>query len=72
MIPDLALMIWAYILFRMLEVFAFPESRYTTNGKRTVICIFAVLVILVASWSLLDIWITGSQTAPQIRQLLPH
>jgi hypothetical protein len=31
MIPDLGLMIWAYIMFRMIEIFAFPASRYVSK-----------------------------------------
>ena len=46
MIPELGLMIWAYIMFRMIEVLTFPPSRYTS---RVAVCIFAVVTMFFVS-----------------------
>lgn len=61
MIPALATIISAYIIFRMLEVFAFPATHYSNTGVRIVICILAAIVILVVAVNLIDIFFAGAQ-----------
>jgi hypothetical protein len=61
MIPALATIISAYIVFRMLEVFAFPGTRYLNTGVRVVMCILAAIVILVVAVNLIDIFSAGVQ-----------
>jgi hypothetical protein len=59
MIPALALIISAYIVFRMLEVFAFPATRYSNTGVRVVMCILAAIVILVVGFNVVDIFFSA-------------
>jgi hypothetical protein len=60
MIPALAMIVAAYVNFRMIEVFLSPASRYSSHGSRVVACIFAVLVLIVTSFCALDILLNGS------------
>lgn len=61
MIPALATIISAYIVFRMFEVFAFPGTRYLNTGVRVVMFILAGIVILVVAVNLIDIFSAGVQ-----------
>jgi hypothetical protein len=47
MIPNVALMISAYIGFRMIEVFLLAPSRYANRTSRIVACILAAIAFLV-------------------------
>ena len=55
MIPDLGLMIWAYIMFRMIEIFCFPASRYVS---KIAVCVFAILTMLFVSLMALSLLTT--------------
>lgn len=59
MIPALALIISAYIIFRMLEVFAFPTTHYSTTSVRVVMCILAAIVILIVGFNVVDIFFSA-------------
>jgi len=48
MIPNIALMIGAYIGFRMLEVIARPDSSYINKGSATTVKVLAFLTFLVS------------------------
>jgi hypothetical protein len=62
MIPNLALIVAAYVNFRMIEVFLYSGTRYSSKGTRIAACVFAVLVFLVTCVSAIDIMATGSRT----------
>jgi|GEM_PF-4634112 len=68
MIPALATIVSAYIVFRMLEVFAFAGTRYSNTAARVIMFVLAVIVILVVGVNLADIWSAGVQAIPG----LPH
>ena len=68
MIPALATIVSAYIVFRMLEVFAFAGTRYSNTAARVIMCVLALLVIAVVGLNLADIWSAGMQAIPG----LPH
>jgi hypothetical protein len=59
MIPNLALMVAAYIGFRMIEVFLFAPSRYQNSVSRIIACILAGIAFSVSGFALLDIWLSG-------------
>jgi hypothetical protein len=67
MIPNLALMVGAYIGFRMIEVLLLSTSRYQNFGSRVVACILACITLLVSGIALLDIMLSGSNILT-----LPH
>ena len=50
MIPALAMIVAAYVNFRMIEVFLSPASRYSSSAARVAACIFAALVLIVTSF----------------------
>jgi hypothetical protein len=58
-IPDLAMIVSAYVVFRMIEVWLFPASRYGSKGARVAACILALLVILATGLMVLDIVTRG-------------
>jgi hypothetical protein len=60
MIPDLAVMIAAYICFRMLEVWAFKSDRYRSEREQIAVGISGLLVIAVTVLSLIAIFSAGS------------
>ena len=60
MIPTLAVMISAYVGFRMIEVFLFPTSRYRSDGARVAAYVFAGLALIVIVFSAVDILMSGS------------
>jgi len=49
MIPNLAIIVAAYVNFWMIEVFLYSGARYSNKGTRIAAWVFAVLVFLVAS-----------------------
>ena len=53
MIPTIGFMIGTYILFRMLEVWCFSNSRYQSDGTHTFISLVALLVMAVTLLCLL-------------------
>ena len=61
MIPALSVIISAYIIFRMLEVFAFPATRYSNGVVLVVMFVFAAIVILVVGFELIGIFSAGVQ-----------
>lgn len=64
MIPNLALMISAYIGFRMIEGFLFPTERYLHGGAKIAACVFAAIALFVTGVSLLEIMTAGSNVGP--------
>ncbi|HTQ85047.1 MAG TPA: hypothetical protein VMI93_02450 [Candidatus Solibacter sp.] len=60
MIPNLATIIAAYVGFRMLEVFLFNTSRYSSRGVHIVAGVFAVFVGLATIFSWLNIILAPS------------
>jgi hypothetical protein len=66
MIPALAMIVAAYVNFRMIEVFLSPTTRYSSSGARVAACFFAVLVLMVTSFCALDILLSGSNV-PALR-----
>ncbi|HWO36886.1 MAG TPA: hypothetical protein VNO32_49540 [Candidatus Acidoferrum sp.] len=66
MIPNLALVVAAYISFRMIEVFLSPASRYSSQRGRVAACIFATLILIGTSLCALDI-LLGASTGPILR-----
>lgn len=64
MIPALATIISAYVVFRMAEVFCFPRTRYLNKGAWVVMLVFAAIVILVVGFNLMSILSAGSQQLP--------
>jgi hypothetical protein len=60
MIPSLAIMISAYIGFRMIEVFLFAPSRYSSPGARICACVLAVIAFVVSGISAFSIFMSGS------------
>lgn len=63
MIPNLALIISAYVNFRMIEIFLLPTSHYSGRGAHVAARVLAVIVILVTSVCALDILMSGTQPA---------
>jgi hypothetical protein len=59
MIPDLAIMISAYIGFRMIEVFLFAPNRYSSPGARICVCVLAVIAFLVSGITAVSILTSG-------------
>lgn len=68
MIPALATIISAYITFRMIEVFALAQTRYRSRAAHIVIAVFAVIVILIVGFNMLNIYFTGVQATPNLSQ----
>ena len=66
MIPNLAVMISSYIGFRMIEVWLFPTSRYSSRGAHIAACILAAIAFLVSGFALLDIISSGSNLPPSL------
>lgn len=60
MIPDLAVMIGAYICFRMLEIWAFKSDRYKSERERIALGILGLLVIAITVFCLIEILSAGS------------
>ena len=60
MIPNFALIVAAYVSFRMIEVFLSPASRYSSQRGRVAACIFATLVLIGTSLCSLDILLSAS------------
>ncbi len=61
MIPNLAVMIGFYIIFRMIETFLFDTSRYRNNGSHAIAMALSGIVILVTVVLMLDIVLAGSR-----------
>jgi|HubBroStandDraft_4_1064222.scaffolds.fasta_scaffold136739_2 hypothetical protein len=61
MIPNIALMISAYIGFGMIEVFLLAPSRYANHACRVVACILAGIAFLVSGVVTVDILMSGTQ-----------
>jgi hypothetical protein len=61
MIPNLALMVSAYVGFRMIEVFLFPPSRYSSTTARVCAYVFAAIAFVVSVISTVDILMSGSK-----------
>jgi hypothetical protein len=55
MLPDLAVMIGAYICFRMLEVTTFNSSRYKSKREHIIMIILALIVLVITVAVLFDI-----------------
>lgn len=60
MIPNIAVILSSYIGFRMIEIFLFPTSRYSSTGTAIAARVFAVIALLVTIFCCLDILFTGS------------
>lgn len=60
MIPDLAVIIAAYVCFRMIEVCLYKSDRYRSPTVHGVLCVLAALVILLTVFIIRDIVLTGS------------
>ncbi len=60
MIASLALIVAAYVSFRMIEVFLSPVSRYSSQRGRVAACIFATLVLIGTGLCALDILLSAS------------
>lgn len=60
MVPDLAVIISAYICFRMIEVCLFKSDRYRNPTAHGVLCVLAVLVIALTVIIIGDIVLKGS------------
>jgi hypothetical protein len=69
MLPDLALIIGAYVLFRMIEVMFFSSGRYSGKGQHIAVGVLAAGVCLVTIICLIDIIMTGSSANPQLQHL---
>jgi len=61
MIPDLALMISAYVGFRMVEVFLLADTRYVNRASKVAACVLAAVALAVIGFSLLSIMTSSSQ-----------
>lgn len=68
MIPALATIISAYVIFRMIEVFVLSQTRYQSRTAHVVIAVFAVIVILIVGFNIVDIYFAGVQSTPTIPQ----
>ena len=62
MIPAIGTMIAAYIGFRMLEIFAFPDSRYSSKTANVVLAILALLVMLIVGVCWVSLITSGTST----------
>ena len=60
MIPAIGTMIAAYIGFRMVEIFCFPDNRYTNRSARVLLAIFAILVAVVVFFCWLSLITSGT------------
>jgi hypothetical protein len=60
MIPNIALMIGAYIGFRMLEVTAKPNSVYATTNAAIIVKILAILTFLVSGFACVSTLMGGA------------
>jgi hypothetical protein len=60
MIPNIALMIGAYIGFRMLEVTAKPNSSYSTKGAAIAVKVLAILAFLVSGFACVSTLMGGA------------
>jgi hypothetical protein len=61
MIPGIAIMLSAYIGFRMIEVFLLAPGRYADRGSRVIACVLAVIAFLVSGIATVDILMSGTQ-----------
>ena len=61
MIPMLGLMIGAYIGFRMLEVIASADSRYSSRGNAITVKVLAGITFLVNAFGCVSLLMSGSQ-----------
>jgi hypothetical protein len=61
MIPDIAVMLSAYIGFRMIEVFLLSPSRYSSAGAKIAACVLAVIAFLVTAFVTIDVVMHGNQ-----------
>ncbi len=68
MIPDIAIILAAYICFRMVEVWLFSPDRYRNAGSHTAAFILSLLVIAVTVLVLIMVLANGSST-PLMRYL---
>jgi hypothetical protein len=60
MIPSLALMIGAYIGFRMIEVVLMTDSRYASRTDSLVVKVLAGVVFVVSGLACLNILLSGA------------
>ena len=60
MISDLAMIVAAYVCFRMIEIFLSPASRYSSQRGRVAACISATLVLIGTGLCALDILLSAS------------
>jgi hypothetical protein len=60
MIPDLAVIVAAYVCFRMLEVCLLKSDRYLNSGAHIFLRVVAVLVILLTVIVIADILSRGT------------
>jgi hypothetical protein len=60
MIPSLTTIIWAYVVFRMLEVFALNQTRYRSRGNHVAAMVLAGIVIVIAAVGLIGVYDAGS------------
>ncbi len=60
MIPTIGFMIGVYILFRMLEVWCFSDSRYESHGTHIFIGFVALLVMAITVLCILSLFASSS------------
>jgi hypothetical protein len=61
MVPSLATIIWAYVAFRMLEVFALNPTHYRSRGNHVAAMVLAAIVVVVTTISLVSVYEAGSR-----------
>jgi hypothetical protein len=61
MIPDLAIIISAYVGFRMIEVLLFSPDRYANRASRVVACILVAIAFLVSGVVTMSILTSGTK-----------
>jgi len=66
MIPALANIIAAYVLFRMVEVLLLPTSHFAGSFQRVLACIFAGIAGIFIFFNLVGIWLSGSSATKLI------
>jgi hypothetical protein len=68
MIPDIAIILAAYICFRMAEVWFLNTSRYQNRACHVIVSVMAALVIVVTLFVLIMLLASGSSVGlPNLR-----
>jgi len=63
MLPALATMIGAYIIFRMIETLFLATTRYSGRTQHVVVGILAGLVGVVVLVQMIEVWIAGTRSS---------